>query len=166
MGAWITYWQNVAQDAAEVMQRASGEVAAREYSATRLLSDVLGTWADGIEGLWSAFLASSSAPVPTVLLRVARGATEVKTDAVPVVAPGSADPECTDLVLLGGAAGKKIPQANVRVELTAGRDALNVRLTDLRRLQLADGHYQGLVFIEQRALAAIHVLVAPVKPAA
>src|SRR5262245_17971339 len=166
LAAIIDYWGSVGENAAVRMQTAGREMLERRYTPGTLLSDLVGLWSDSLEGWWTALVASGTAPVPTVLFTVKLGpiTTEAKARSVPVVAPGDGQPACTDIVRVGGPSTAMIPADSVKVALDQTRSELEVRLCGLREIALEPGLYQGLVHVEERPLAAIHVLVSLASP--
>jgi hypothetical protein len=164
LAACVNYWGHLAQNATTRMQQASEEVRKREYTTGRLVSDVLGLWLDGVDGWWGALMAGASPPVPVVFFRVRKGekpeeATKTKTCVVPVLVRHEGDVKCTDLVRLGEPYAKKIPCHNVRLAVPETRDRLEIRLVGLGEVKPEEGHYQGLVYVEEEPLAMVHVLV-------
>ena len=153
------YWGNLGRNTIARLEGASAEIRDRKYGAQQLMSDVLSTWMDGVEGWWSAVLANVSPAVPTVFFRLTEGLTKAKNASVPLSVPGVAQPGWTDLVRLGGAQDQRIPRENVMVSINSARNALEVSLVGLGEINPREGHYQGMVYIEERPLATIQVVV-------
>ena len=163
LAALIDYWGSVGENAAERVQNARQEILERRYTPGKLVSDLLGLWNDSLEAWWTALIASGTAPVPTVLFTVKLGpiTTEAKARSVPVMALEDGAPSCTDLSRVGGPPTATIPSDHVKVVLGQARSELEVRLCGLREISLEPGHYLGLIHIEERPLAAVHVVVTP-----
>src|SRR5262245_26470742 len=82
--------------AAERMERASTEIADREYDFGKLLSDVLGFWDYGIRSCYDTMYGARIPPVPLIYL-VAGDVSQVCSADLCIQVPVDADVESTDL---------------------------------------------------------------------
>jgi hypothetical protein len=158
--ALIDYWLSLSRSTAARLRAAREDILAERYGSARLIADVVGFWTDSVEGWWQSFLRSTDPPVPVVPFTVSIGPvpTEAKAGSVRVSTVLDGQPEWTDVVRLGRPLAA-IPRAHVRVALNESRDELQVSLRGLRELDLLEGRYGGLVYLAERPLAVVSVVV-------
>jgi hypothetical protein len=170
--AMASFWGGIAEEAATRMRAAWMDVEERKYSPASLFSDGIGFWASAIDQYWNTILSNASTPVPIVLFEISAGAhdrttaTQSKTAAAPLGAPApDRTPLATPLACLStetpGAPRTDIPAANVRIEVAPDRRELRISLVGLSDLQIAPGHYSGLVYAAGTPLASLHVVATP-----
>src|SRR6185503_14663021 len=123
----ISSWGSLMRNVATRVQTASREVRDREYTASKMVSDVVGTWMEGVDAWMGMLRGEPAAGTPTVFFKFPQGRA-VKSATVPDGLPPDVKIEVTDLVPMGTAFGR-IPARNVKVERVDGQ--LSVRLIDL-----------------------------------
>src|ERR1043166_2858030 len=89
---WFQNWSNLAQTFAARFQGAGDAARRREYGVDELLSDAIGTWADGFEA-WYDLVFGRTGPRPAVLLLRMPQGTEAKQGMLRVTVPGDNPPE-------------------------------------------------------------------------
>ena len=154
---WFQGWSTLTQTFATRFQGASDKARDGTYGVDALLSDAIGTWADGFEA-WYEMVFGRTAPRPGVLLlRMSQG-TEAKQGTIRVTVPDDGSPEHTELARVGG--GRGIPRENVQVQVSGAlRNQLDVHLVDLGRVRPDAGQYMGVVHVGERLLAIVILVV-------
>ena len=154
---WIQYWGSIGRVFTTRLQKASRDARKGDYGVDRLLSDSVALWAEGFDA-WCAAWLGRGGPAPAIVFLRFPKDTEFKLRFTRVPIPGGTLPERTDLVRVSGA-GAMIPKEHVKVEVSDLRDELTIKLLDLEKLKPGEGHYIGLVHIDERPIAVIHALV-------
>jgi hypothetical protein len=160
-GSWFRYWGDLAEEIRGRFSTAADDVRGRSYSTEKVISDVLGLWMDGTNAWWSMLWGTLPTSTPVVLFEVKLGKhkTEAKPRSTSAFVPGVRDPDVTDLARLGGKG--TIRNEHVKLELGSGpARQLFIRLVGVTEIPgLEAGQYMGLVHLEERPIAVIHVLV-------
>jgi hypothetical protein len=165
LSAWLGYWGNLSNGAMERWRIISREIAHREYSTGKLLSDTLNFWLQGTFGWYSATLGCSDT-APTIFFDLNRQS-ESDAISVPVALSGHSKRQ-PQLIWFGkvvppnGKQGVEISPDNFKVWLSKARDELVVSLYNLRpnkKKLLEEANYHAVVELDRKPLALVYVRV-------
>jgi len=156
--AMISYYGNLSRQALSAMYQTREELRTGAFDWNKTLGRTISVWMDAADGWWSAFLVSANAPLPTIFLDVhADDSTAVRS--VNVAVPEGADPEVTFIGQPGGTG--QIPKEGIEVTATTRRDALEVKLKNLKALRTAGtvsaGLYGGIIHVKDKPLAFLMI---------
>ena len=154
--AMISYYGNLSRQALGAMYQTREELRTGAFDWNKALGRTVSVWMDAADGWWSAFLVSANAPLPTIFLDVsADDSTAVRS--VNVAVPAGADPDVSVIGQIGGT--HSIPKHSVEVTVTTMRDAIEVKLKNLKAMRgkVPAGLYGGLIHMKEKPLAFVMI---------
>ena len=157
--AMVSYYGNLSRQALSALYQTREDLRAGNFEWNKALGRTISFWMDATDGWWNAFLVSASAPLPTIFLDVhADDSTAVRS--VNVAVPGGGDVDVSVIGQIGGT--KHIPKKFLDIEPTAKRDAIEVKLKNIKALRrgpdkVPDGLYGGIIHIKERPLAFLMI---------
>ena len=162
----FAYYSELGEVAMRRWRKATREIGKRRYTPTKLISDVLASWIDGTRSVWEAWGATGG--LRHILFVIDQRTEADRKKVVPMYVPGSVEPELTELIATLDSSNlpcDKVLRAgeDVCVKTNGPRDCLTVALVGLSELpakgKLASGVYEGLVHVEEKPLAVVHIVV-------
>jgi hypothetical protein len=170
LGSVLEYYQEIATNGVQRLNKARTRIDAGTYGPTELTSDILGLWIDAVEGWWDSALRPVASALPTAFFKLRVGDASA-TVPIPVKATQAGNPTVTDLT---SAASGQTLQAALHVSavfVTNGgqvdRTQLEVKLRDLKKYNgtpntnTPAGLYRGVVFVDTTGLAEVPLLITP-----
>jgi len=163
--ATIGFYGQLAKQAAEQLRTTQEELRTETFSIDKTIARGLSLWLDAVDGVFSAVLIAANGPVPTLFVRVSPDATTV-TQEINVTIPDTAPFSVTPLTEMGGSGS--VSSRTFSALPTSKKNAIEVKLVDLKNNRPRPGLYQALAYAGDKALAIILVQVeaAPPKPGA
>jgi hypothetical protein len=159
--AMMNYYGNLSRQALGAMYQTREELRTGKFRVNKVIGRSLSFWMDAADGWWSAFLVSASAPLPTLFLDVQPDDTTTP-DSVHVLVPGGVEPQLTVVGQIGGTF--KIPKDFIDFEATSNRDAIEVRLKNVKGLRALKppppaGLYGGIIHVKEKPLAFLIIQI-------
>jgi len=154
--ASIAFFSELGNNAVEPLRLTQEELRTNQFSIEKTIGRGLSLWLDATEGLLSSVLVTANGPLPTVFLRVTPDASTVGQTVnmrIPTTTPLSR----TTLRQIGGDA--YIDDDRFVTDSSSLKNALKVKLVDLKDHRPAPGLYESLVYGGDKPVAVVMVQV-------